>query len=56
MSVVVYRGTTSTTVPVTNDNPLWTTSIAGDVDDPFKNDFEEEYQHGFFNIKDTGIE
>ena len=34
---------------VTNDNPLWTTSVMGDTDDPFKNDFEEQLQTGFFD-------
>ena len=29
--------------PITNDNPLWTTSVMGDTDDPFNNDFEEQY-------------
>ena len=46
----------STSAPVTNDNPLWTTSVMGDTDDPFRNDFEEDVDEGFFNIKDTALE
>lgn len=40
----------STTTAITNDNPLWTTSVMGDTDDPFKNDFEEDTAQGFFGI------
>lgn len=40
----------SSSAPVTNDNPLWTTSVMGDTDDPFKNDFEEDAGEGFFGI------
>ena len=40
----------STSAPVTNDNPLWTTSVMGDTDDPFKNDFEEDGAQGFFGV------
>ena len=32
----------SPSIAVTNDNPLWTTSIMGDTDDPFRDDFEED--------------
>jgi hypothetical protein len=39
----------STSAPITNDNPLWTTSVMGDTDDPFRNDFEEVAAEGFFN-------
>lgn len=39
----------STSAPITNDNPLWTTSVMGDTDDPFRNDFEEVAAQGFFN-------
>lgn len=35
--------------PLTNENPLWTTSVMGDNDDPFRNDFEEVHAEGFFN-------
>ena len=43
----------STSAPITNDNPLWTTSVMGDTDDPFRNDFEEEAGEGFFNVNDS---
>ena len=33
---------------VTKDNPLWTTSVLGESDDPFHNDFEEVVAAGFF--------
>ena len=32
----------SMSAPITNDNPLWTTSVMGDTDDPFRDDFEED--------------
>ena len=44
----------STSAP--NDNPLWTTSVMGDTDDPFRNDFEEEANEGFFNVRDANME
>lgn len=44
----------STTAPLTNDNPLWTTSVLGDTDDPFNNDFEEDHAEGFFTIRGQG--
>ena len=46
----------STSAPITNDNPLWTTSVMGDTDDPFRNDFEEEANEGFFNVRDANME
>lgn len=48
---VTIAPTTSNTV--TNDNPLWTTSIAGENDDPFRKDFEEEGVEGFFEVNDA---
>lgn len=42
----------STTIPVTNENPLWTTSILGDKDDPFKDDFEETPEGGMFEANE----
>ena len=38
---------TSTNI-ITKDNPLWTTSVMGDTDDPFQHDFEEHDAVGFF--------
>lgn len=38
--------------PITNDNPLWTTSITKDEDDPFAEDFEEAAATSFFRIAD----
>lgn len=32
-----------------DENPLWSTSVMGDNDDPFRNDFEEVHADGFFN-------
>jgi len=44
----------STSAPITNDNPLWTTTAMGDTDDPFRNDFEEEdLNKGFFKVGDN---
>lgn len=41
----------SNTATLTNDNPLWTTSVVGESDDPFKNDFEEDVNNGgFFGV------
>lgn len=40
---------TSTNV-LMNDNPLWTTSVLGDTDDPFKEDFEENHFEGIMRI------
>ena len=45
----------SNPINVTNDNPLWTTSVMGETDDPFKNDFEEDNMEGFFMAKDYDI-
>ena len=39
-SIVVIEESTS--LAVTNDNPLWTTSMMGETDDPFRDDFEED--------------
>ena len=46
---------TTNAIVVTNDNPLWTTSVMTESDDPFKNDFEETRQEGFFHVKDRVI-
>ena len=35
---------------------LWTSSVMGDTDDPFCNDFEEDVNVGFFHIFDAGLE
>ena len=35
--------------PMTHENPLWTKSVMGENDDPFRNDFEEVTAEGFFN-------
>lgn len=45
----------STSNTITNDNPLWTTSVVGDDDDPFKRDFEEEGVEGFFDVKHNDV-
>ena len=37
------------TAIVSKDNPLWTTSVIGESDDPFRNDFEEITDVGFFH-------
>lgn len=43
----------STTTTVTTDNPLWTTSVVGDNDDPFKQDFDENGIEGYFDVNNT---
>ena len=41
---------------ISNDNPLWTTSVMGESDDPFRNDFEEVAAEGFFNERAHAID
>ncbi|EAX86217.1 hypothetical protein TVAG_553930 [Trichomonas vaginalis G3] len=43
----------STTTTVTTDNPLWTISVVGDNDDPFKQDFDENGIEGYFDVNNT---
>lgn len=56
MAQETVEGGNTTSATVTVDNPLWTTSIAGDEEDPFKNDFQENEVEGFFNVDDKGLE
>ncbi|EAY13659.1 polymorphic outer membrane protein, putative [Trichomonas vaginalis G3] len=51
-----YNVHSSQITSVTNDNPLWTTTIEGDREDPFKDDFNEIVNDNFFTIKETGLE
>lgn len=55
-TVINYNMTEGATI--TNDNPLWKTSITLDIsDDPFKNDFEEaEAAEDFFAVREKFLD
>lgn len=53
-TVMATATTDGATATLTNENPLWTTSVVGNSENPFLNDFEEDEQiEGFFSVRKT---